>query len=152
MAPAGAWYHPSMTTWWIWVLVGMAFLVFELVTPGAFFSLFFGVAALCVAVLAFFQVPPAIQWVAFGVISVVLVGFVRGRVQDRLRSPEAKPIDTLIGEEVVLLSDLPAGGETRAELRGSPWSTRAASGIALVKGQRCKVERVDGVVLYVTAI
>ncbi len=139
-------------TWWIWVLVGMGFLVAELVTPGAFFFLFFGVAALCTAALSFFQVGRAAEWISFGAISLVLVGFVRGRVQERLRGPETKPIDSLVGEEVLLLSELPAGGEAKAELRGSPWTARAASGIGFAKGQRCKVERVDGVVLYVTAI
>lgn len=138
-------------TWWIWVLAGMALLVFELVTPGAFFSLFFGVGALCVAALSALGVGVAFQWIAFAAISLGLVVFVRGRLQERLRGAGAGPIDTLIGEEVILLSDLPAGGETKAELRGSPWSARAASGIALAKGQRCKVERVDGVLLYVTA-
>lgn len=138
-------------TWWIWVLLGLALLAFEVVTPGTLFMLFFGVAALCVAALSALGVGAAVQWIAFAVISLALVGFLRGRLQEKLRSRDTGPIDSLVGEEVVLLADLPAGGETKAELRGSPWSARAASGIKLAKGQRCKVERVDGVVLYVTA-
>ena len=38
-----------------------------------------------------------------------------------------------------------------AELRGVPWSTRVASGIPLRAGQRCRVERVDGLTLWVRA-
>jgi membrane protein implicated in regulation of membrane protease activity len=138
--------------WWTWVLLGLALLVIEIVTPGAFFTLFFGVGALCVAVLSAIGVGPAYQWIAFAAISVVLVLFLRGRLQEKLRRPNAVPIDALVGQEVLLLEDLPAGGEAKAELRGSPWGARAASGIPLAKGQRCRVERVDGVVLYVTAI
>jgi len=52
---------------------------------------------------------------------------------------------------VMLLADLPEGGEGKAELRGVPWIARAASGLALPKGQRCRVERVDGVTLWVRA-
>jgi membrane protein implicated in regulation of membrane protease activity len=139
-------------TWWIWVLLGLALLALEVVTPGTLFMLFFGVGALCVAGLSALGVGAAFQWIAFAAISLALVGFVRGRLQDRLRAPASGPIDSLVGEEVVLLTDLPAGGEAKAELRGSPWSARAASGIPLAKGQRCKVERVEGVVLHVTAI
>jgi membrane protein implicated in regulation of membrane protease activity len=61
------------------------------------------------------------------------------------------PIDSLVGEEVVLLGDLPAGGEGKAELRGVPWSARTASGAALRAGQRCRVERIDGLTLWVRA-
>ena len=50
-----------------------------------------------------------------------------------------------------LLGDLPAGGEVKAELRGVPWSARAASGASLRAGQRCRVERVDGLTLWVRA-
>ena len=44
-----------------------------------------------------------------------------------------------------------AGGEGQAELRGVPWKARVASGIALRGGQRCRVERVDGLTLWVRA-
>ncbi len=151
MAPLGACYHAHMT-WWIWVLLGLGLLAFEVATPGALFTLFFGVGALCVAVFSALGMGAVYQWLSFAVISLALVGLLRGRLQEKLRSPDAGPIDSLIGAEVVLLADLPEGGETKAELRGSPWNARAASGIPLGKGQRCKVERVDGVVLYVTAI
>jgi membrane protein implicated in regulation of membrane protease activity len=139
-------------TWWIWALLGLGLLAFELLTPGTLFALFFGIGALLVALLAALEVHAAIQWITFAVVSVALVVLVRGRVQRRLQqSAPSEPIDTLVGEEVLLLGDLPAGGEAKAELRGVPWSARAASGIPLAKGQRCKVERVDGVVLYVIA-
>jgi len=138
-------------SWWIWVLFGLALLVVEMVTPGGLFALFFGAGALCVAVVAAAGVTPVAQWIAFPVLSVLLLATLRGRLQQRLRSSGSAPVDALVGEEVLLLEDLPAGGEGKAELRGVPWSARAAGGVALVAGQRCKVERVDGLVLYVKA-
>ena len=57
----------------------------------------------------------------------------------------------IVGEEVVLLGEIPAGGEGQAELRGVPWKARAASGLALRAGQRCRVERIDGLTLWVRA-
>jgi len=32
--------------WWLWVLLGLGLLTFEVLTPGGFFALFFGLAAL----------------------------------------------------------------------------------------------------------
>ena len=139
-------------TWWIWVLFGLALLVVEMLTPGGLFALFFGVGALVVAVLSALGAGPIAQWITFSVVSVVLLVLLRERLQARLRSPDQPPVDSLIGQEVVLLDDLPAGGEAKTELRGAPWSARSVSGAPLARGQRCKVERVDGVVLYVTAV
>jgi membrane protein implicated in regulation of membrane protease activity len=56
-----------------------------------------------------------------------------------------------VGEQGVLLADLPEGGEGKAELRGVPWTARLASGGPLRKGQRCRVERVEGLTLWVRA-
>jgi inner membrane protein len=138
--------------WWLWVVLGLVLLVVEMVTPGGLFALFFGAAALCVAALAGLGAGPVWQWIVFPALSVLLLATLRGRLQQRLRSPASVPVDSLVGQEVVLLLEVPPGGEGRAELRGVPWSARAAGGGALAQGQRCRVERVDGVVLYVTPV
>jgi membrane protein implicated in regulation of membrane protease activity len=139
-------------SWWLWVLAGIGLLFVEMVTPGGLFALFFGVGAFCVAILAALEVPAVAQWLAFTAISLVLLATLRRSLKDRLFRREAGPVDSLVGEEVVLLGDLPAGGEGQAELRGVPWSARVASGIPLRQGQRCRVERVEGVTLWVRAV
>jgi inner membrane protein len=137
--------------WWGWVIFGLGLLVVELATPGGLFALFFGVGALCVAPLAAAGGGTAFQWLVFSAVSLALLGALRHRLKARFRRVPDVPIDAIVGQEVVLLQDVPAGGEGKAELRGSPWSARAAPGIPLRKGQRCTVERVDGLTLYVTA-
>ncbi len=137
-------------SWWLWVLVGIALLVVEVSTPGGLFALFFGVGALLVAPLAAFGVGETAQWLAFSVLSVVGLMALRGPLLRRLQRP-APVHQELVGEEATLLEDLPAGGQARAELRGTPWTARAASGIPLKKGQRCLVERVDGLTLWLRA-
>jgi membrane protein implicated in regulation of membrane protease activity len=137
--------------WWAWVVFGLGLLVVELATPGGLFALFFGVGALCVAPLAAAGAGVAFQWLVFSALSLLLLGALRTRIQARIQRSPAVPVDSLVGQEVVLLQDVPEGGEGKAELRGVPWSARAAAGVPLHKGQRCKVERVDGLTLYVTA-
>ena len=138
-------------SWWVWVLFGIVLLVVEMVTPGGLFALFFGIGALCVGVLAALGAPPILQWLAFTVVSIVLLATLRRWVKERLLHAPSPSVDAIVGEEVVLLDDLAAGGEAKAELRGVPWSARIASGIALRKGQRARVERVEGLTLWVRA-
>ncbi|HVO17949.1 MAG TPA: NfeD family protein [Anaeromyxobacter sp.] len=138
--------------WWMWVVLGLALLLVELSTPGSLFALFFGVGALCVAGLSALGAGPVAQWITFPVLSVVLVATLRGSIQERIRSRPAPQVDSLVGQEVLLLEDVPQGGQGKAELRGVPWGAREVAGAALSRGQRCRVERVDGVVLYVTAV
>ncbi len=135
--------------WWLWVLLGIALLAVEMATPGGLFALFFGVGALVTAVAAAAGVGATVQWLAFTVISLVLLATLRRRIQDRFFARTGAQVSDIVGEEVTLLGDLPEGGEAKAELRGVPWSARAASGLALRRGQRCRVERVEGLTLWV---
>lgn len=137
--------------WWLWVLLGLALLVVEMITPGGLFALFFGCAALVVAPLAALGLGAVSQWLLYSVASLVLVATVRRPLQQRLARAPQTPVDALVGEEAVLLEDLAAGGTGRAELRGVPWTARAASGIPLRAGQRCRVERVEGLTLWLRA-
>ncbi len=140
--------------WWLWVLAGIALLAFEVATPGGLFALFFGVGALLVAPLAALGLSETVQWLAFSILSLVGLATLRGPLLRRLAQkpePSAEIASELVGEQAVLLADLPAGGEAKAELRGTPWTVRAASGIPLARGQRCRVERVDGLTLWVRA-
>ncbi len=136
--------------WWIWVLLGIGLLVVEMVTPGGLFALFFGVGALATAMFAAAGAGDVAQWLLFTASSIVLLATVRRPLQQRLQRPEV-PVDAIVGQEVVLLGEIPAGGEGKAELRGVPWSARAVSGIPLPAGQRCRVERLDGLTLWVRA-
>jgi membrane protein implicated in regulation of membrane protease activity len=137
--------------WWIWILVGIALLLVEMATPGGLFALFFGAGAIVTGGLAALGFGPVVQWIAFTVVSLVLVATVRRPVQERLARREGPPVEDLVGETAVLLDDVGAGATGRAELRGTPWAARIASGIPLKKGQRCKVERVEGLTLWLRA-
>jgi len=137
--------------WWIWILVGIALLVVEMVTPGGLFALFFGAGAIVTGGLAALGFGPVLQWIAFTVVSLVLVGTLRKPIQEWLARRGGPTVAEFVGEEAVLLEDVAAGATGRAELRGTPWSVRIASGIPLKAGQRCKVERVEGLTLWLRA-
>lgn len=136
-------------SWWLWVLFGIGLLVVEMITPGGLFALFFGVGAILTAAVAAAGAGATVQWVAFTAASILLLATLRRTLQDRLLTRASPPVDRIVGEEATLLDDLPPGGEVKAELRGVPWSARAVTGLALRKGQRCRVERIEGLTLWV---
>jgi membrane protein implicated in regulation of membrane protease activity len=139
--------------WWLWVLLGLGLLTFEVLTPGGFFAVFFGLAALLVGALAGLDVagPPWLQWLLFSGVSVSFVLLLRRPLLARVKPPPRAlpPIDSLLGEVATLLEDLPPGAVGRAELRGSGWTVRSVEPKTLAKGARCRVERVDGLTLWI---
>jgi membrane protein implicated in regulation of membrane protease activity len=137
--------------WWQWVVLGVFLLVVEMATPGGLFAVFFGIGALVIAPVAAAGASPWVQWGLFSVVSIALLATLRNVLARKLGARSGRPVDNIVGEEALLLEDLPAGGEARAELRGTSWTARSVGGGALPRGQRCRVERVDGVTLWLRA-
>jgi membrane protein implicated in regulation of membrane protease activity len=141
--------------WWLWLLVGLALLGIEMLTPGGFFTIFFGVAAIVVGALARFGLagPPWMQWIWFSALSIVSLLLLRKPLLEWMRRREVKrpEVDSLVGKEAVILEPVPASGVGKVELRGSSWSARNVDGTLLPTGTRCRVERVDGLTLWIKA-
>jgi membrane protein implicated in regulation of membrane protease activity len=134
--------------WWFWIVLGLALAALELATPGGFFVIFFGIAALIVGGLVLLDVVTAVwlQWLLFPLIALVslrlfrepLLGFMRMNEQD---------VDSLVGEVAIPAGDIPPGRHGRAELRGSSWNARNVDTTTLAAGQRCRVVAVEGLML-----
>lgn len=136
---------------WLWLILGLVLLAGELLTPGGFFIVFFGVGALVVGVLGLAGVvmPLWLQGVAFSVVSVVALLLFRKPLLGRFAPPPAHKVDPLVGEEAVTLEEIGAGRLGKVELRGTPWNARVTNGRALAKGVRVRVERVEGLTVFV---
>lgn len=137
--------------WWHWAVLGLVLGLFELATPGGFFILFFGIGALLVAILSLLGIagPLWVQWVLFGALSVVTLFFFRDPLLRRMRAAERTgPIDALTSDIAVAKEDIAPGAVGRAELRGSTWSARNLHTADLAHGQRCRVARVDGLMIF----
>jgi len=142
-----------MVSWWLWVLFGLVLLLTEMLTPGGFYVLFFGIAAVIVGALVGLGVsgPDWAHWLLFSVLSVVSLLLFRGRLlaQFNIHERDTKHIDSLVGEAVTLLEDLPPRAMGKAELRGTVWNVQNGGEAHLTKGQRCRVQRVEGLTLWV---
>ena len=59
-------------------------------------------------------------------------------------------VDRLIGEIAIPIDDIAAGAVGKAELRGAGWNARNGHHGPLHKGQRCRVQNVDELMLILT--
>ena len=92
--------------------------------------------------------PPWLQWLTFTVTSIAAVLVFKRTLT---RSDVTHAVDDLRRESAVVIEEIPAGGQGRAELRGTTWGARAVDGVALARGTRCRVDRVDGLTLWLRA-
>ena len=140
--------------WWLWMLLGMALTILELQMPGSFFLLGFGLSALVfgLATGAGLGGPAWWQWLLFSLLSITSILVLRKlfRAGDTVGGGE-REVNSLVDAEAVITEDVAVGGVGKAELRGTTWTARNAGAVALVKGQRCRVVRIDGLTLLLRA-
>ncbi len=143
-------------TWWFWVVAGLILMAAEILTPGGFFIVFFGFGAVATGVLKLFgmEVGTVLEILIFVVISVGGLFQFRQKLLDQFGKPakEVPDVDSLVSQVAVAIDDLVPGQPGKVELRGTAWNAENLGAEPILKTHRCRVERVDGLTLYVRAI
>ncbi len=137
-------------SWWFWVIFGLGLLAFEVLTPGGFFTLFFGFAALVVAGLVWLGLlgSGAAQWLVFAILGTVLIVGLRPLVRRRFETDTPK-VDQIVTQTAIALENFDEKGRGKVELRGTSWSGVFSGSGPVVKGDRLRVTKVDGLSLLV---
>jgi len=140
--------------WWAWIIAAFVLLLVELATPGGFYFLFFGIGAgaIGLAKLFGFSGPAWLEWLLFSIISIASLALFRRRLLDRFAHRGASvpdDVDLLIGTTAIAADNIPPGGEGKVSLRGATWNARNTGPAALVAGQQCTVQKVQGLLLDV---
>jgi inner membrane protein len=139
--------------WWHWALLGLGLAALEILTPGGFYLLFFGVAGLVVSVLALLGIggPLWLQVLLFSLFSIISVALFRNpllRMMQR-KAGEHVPVETLVGELAIPVTAVEPGAVAKAELRGTTWTARNRGTEVIPAGCRCKVVQIDGLVITI---
>jgi membrane protein implicated in regulation of membrane protease activity len=139
--------------WWLWAALGLLLAAVEIATPGGFFFIFFGLAGLVVALLAFVGLAGALsfQILLFSICSVVSLLLFRNPLLRWMarHTPKTVDVDSFVGDLAVAASAIPPGGAGQAQLRGSAWNARNGSQAPIAAGGRCRVTRVEGLVIWI---
>ena len=133
--------------WWLWLVLGVGLLIFELVTPGGFFSVFFGAAAQVVGHHDVLHLggPEWFQWALFVVLSAGSVLLFRRPVMQRFQPP-LLPNQEMRGEWALVTEEVRPGDVGKVELRGTTWTARANRTVRV--GERVPVERIEGLTVW----
>jgi membrane protein implicated in regulation of membrane protease activity len=140
----------SGANWSFWVIFGLGLLAFEILTPGGFFTLFFGLAAFVVAALVGSGLleSGSGQWLVFAVLGAGLIGALRPMVRRRFETGTPK-VDQIVAQTAIALEDFDENGRGKVELRGTSWSGVFPGPGTVAKGDRLRVTKVDGLSLLV---
>jgi inner membrane protein len=138
--------------WWHWLALGLILVLLEMAASGGFCVIFFGVAAIAIGALHLFDLagPLWLQLLLFSVMSVLSLLLFRNPLLRfmKLDSPSVD-VDSLVGETAIPADDIAPGGVGRAELRGTVWSARNIGSTVLARGERCRVVRVDRLMIFI---
>jgi membrane protein implicated in regulation of membrane protease activity len=146
----------SPETWrWIWVVATVVFGVGEMASPGSFFLAPFALGALVAAALAFADVSVGIQWAAFLAVSIGTLIALRplARRLDRDAPVEGIGSRRLIGQQAVVLQDIPAGSELgMVRIDREEWRAASTDGRPISVGATVRVADVQGTKVVVHLI
>jgi membrane protein implicated in regulation of membrane protease activity len=131
--------------WWFWFVFAAVFAIAEIFTAG-FFILWFGVGAAVAGVLAAIGLSSAWQWIAFIIVSSLLVMLSR-RFAERFSRPQPDGIgaNRLIGKQAVVLEAIDnLRNAGRIRLDKEEWRAESETGDPIAPETVVTVSRVDG--------
>lgn len=136
--------------WWIWIVLAVLFAISEIFTAG-FFILWFGIGAAVAGILALLGVGIVWQWVAFVVVSGLLVAVTRTFAERfTKKQPPGIGADRFIGKIGVVLEDINNIENTgRVRIDKDEWRADSENEEIIGKGTKVIVTSLDGTHLVV---
>jgi membrane protein implicated in regulation of membrane protease activity len=141
-----------MDTWHIWIIVGVAFLILEVFTPG-FFVASLGVGAFLASVASYFDLSPTWQIVAMTVGTLLTFLFVRPLIlatHKRKADPRETGTNALIGRDALVLETIVnSTNRGRVKIGGEEWKARSSTGEDIAEDVTVKVDKIEGATAFV---
>ena len=135
----------------LWLLLMVIFLVIEGISV-MLWSTWFAAGALVSLILSLFKVSFPVQLVVFAVVSCGLLALLRPVVQKYVTPKIVKTnVDSVIGSQgtvLVAIDNIAAEGQVK--LGAMYWTARSTTGEKIPEGKLIRVDRVEGVKVYVS--
>lgn len=138
----------------IWLILLVGFLAVEAACPIHLVSIWFAVGALIATVVSLLNGPVWLQIVLFLAVSGGLLALLWPMVRKYLNPDLTRTnVDSVIGSEgyiTTAVDNVAATGQVK--LGGMEWTARSTSGEPIPAGALVKVDRVEGVKVFVTPV
>lgn len=135
----------------IWLLLIVAFLVAEAVTVTVI-SLWFAAGALAAMLVSLTGGSVAFQATVFLAVSVLTLAALRPLVRKHLTPKLTRTnVDSVLGTTGFVTEDIDnVAAQGQVKLGGMYWTARSTSGAPLTKGTMIRVDRIEGVKVFVS--
>jgi len=135
----------------IWLVLLIVFLIAEAATV-VMISLWFAGGALAALVASLLGAPLWLQIALFLLISVGLLGCLRGVAKKHFTPRLTRTnVDAIIGSRGYVTADIDNISATgTVKLDAMEWTARSSSGASLARGTLVKVDRIEGVKVFVS--
>lgn len=137
-----------------WLALLLVFIIAEAACPIHLVSLWFAMGAVVAMLAAALGAPTWLQITLFTVVSCVLLISLWPLARKYLNPKHTSTnVDSVIGSTglvIATIDNLEATGQVK--LNGIPWSARSTSGDPIPEGARIRVDRIEGVKVFVSAV
>ncbi len=131
--------------WWVWLVFGIITLSAETLTPGGFYLMFVGAAAIVTGALAPVIHTAWIEMLLFAFLSIFSIAVFRRPLARKVaRSTPKADVQEFVGETGRALETIAPGATGKVELRGSTWQARNDGTAPLETNAACIVAARDG--------
>ena len=136
----------------LWLGLMLVFLIAEAACPVHLISLWFAVGALVAMVSAMLSASVAVQLAAFLMVSAALLALLWPLTKKFLNpSHVATNVDSVIGATGMVTEDIDnVTAVGRVKLGAMYWSARSTSGVPISQGTVIRVDRIEGVKVFVS--
>lgn len=133
----------------IWILVAIAFIILELIT-NTFFLVWFGIGGIVAAILNYLGFDIYTQFIAFAIVSIVLVLSTR-KFADKITPESSKKTtsERLIGKAANVIKQIDENTFV-VKVAGEEWSAHSNDSIDV--GDTVKVVGIDSIILIIEKI
>ncbi|WP_436795318.1 NfeD family protein [Actinospongicola halichondriae] len=134
---------------WVWLGAALVFGLGEMASPGSFFLAPFAVAAAFAAAAALLGAVVGVSWLVFIVVSLVSFAALRPlarRLDAAGGNPTGVGAQRLVGEQAIVLQDIPAGLDEVGLIRvgREEWRAQTPDGTSVPRDTRVTVTEVRG--------
>ena len=135
---------------WFWFILAIIFAVIEACTM-ALTTIWFAIASVIMAFVAFLPIPFRYQLLLFIIISAVLFVFLRKiSVQWFSKKKEKTNVEAMSGKTALVTKKITKFEKGEIKVDGIVWTAKTESDTELNKNTECIIERIEGVTAVVT--